>query len=97
MPTTCSPNRLLPRLLVFAVVLGVLPGAALAQTVPEHFDECPAAAQTALRAARSDFDLTGLSFAMATAGRLNCAGAVGLADEATGRAARSTTVQPNSV
>lgn len=92
MPTTCSPNRLLPRLLVFAVVLGVLPGAALAQTVPEHFDECPAAAQTALRAARSDFDLTGLSFAMATAGRLNCAGAVGLADEATGRAARSTTV-----
>jgi N-acyl-D-amino-acid deacylase len=65
---------------------------AAAQTAPEHFDECPAAAQIALRGARNDFALTGLSFAMATAGRLNCAGAVGLADEATGRAARSTTM-----
>ena len=59
---------------------------------PETFDTCQAAAANAVRSARTDFGLTGISFAMAVKGTLNCAGAVGHADTATGRAMLPTTL-----
>lgn len=72
--------------------IALLPALALAQPVPETFNECPTAVQDTLRAARSEFSLTGLSFATSTSGTLNCAGAVGLADAATARPMLPTTV-----
>ena len=69
-----------------------LPVPALAQPVPETFNDCPVAVQDTLRAARTEFSLTGISFATTTAGRLNCGGAVGLADAATARPMLPTTM-----
>ena len=77
----------------FLVALAVLtPLVAHAQPVPETFNDCPAAAQNTLRVARSTYSLTGISFAMATSGVLNCGGAVGVADATTGRALLPTTM-----
>jgi uncharacterized protein (TIGR03437 family) len=78
-------------LLTLALVLAA-PAALFAQNPPETFDSCPAAAQDVLRAVRSELDLTGIAFAMATSGNLNCAGAVGFADSTTGRAMLPTTM-----
>lgn len=69
---------MLARALVLLLVL--VPIRAQAQTVPETFDECPAEVQDTLRAARAEFSLTGISFAMSTGGTLDCGGAVGYAD-----------------
>ena len=63
-----------------------------AQPVPESFDACPTAVQDTLRNARTKYDLVGITFAMSTAGRLNCAGAVGWADSTTGRPMFPTTM-----
>lgn len=63
----------------------------LAQS-PETFDSCPAAAQTALRDARTSFQLTGISLAASTQGRLTCAGAVGFADPASQRPMKAQTM-----
>ena len=78
---------------VFALLLlSAVPAASAAQTTPETFDACPTAAQDIVRTARAENDLVGVSVAMATGGRLNCAGAVGWADPATGRAMQPTTM-----
>jgi CubicO group peptidase (beta-lactamase class C family) len=74
------------RNLILVVCILLAGGAvAAAQTVPETFDSCPDPFKVTLRAVRADHDLAGVSFATSTAGVLNCAGAVGLADPATGR------------
>ena len=80
------------RRILLLVLACLTPFRAEAQAVPEVFDDCPAAVPTTLRGARTDFALTGISFAMATFGRLNCGGAVGLADAATSRGMRPTTM-----
>jgi uncharacterized protein (TIGR03437 family) len=73
-------------------LIALTPLCAHAQTVPETFDECSAAVQTALRNARAEFSLTGIAFAMSTTATMNCAGAVGLADASRGRAMVPTTM-----
>ena len=80
---------LLPLLVVF---IALVTAPAHAQPVPETFNDCPVEVQNTLRNARTEFSLTGLSFATSTAGRLNCAGAVGLADATTARAMLPTTM-----
>ncbi len=80
------------RVRALAALVALIPLCAQAQTVPETFDECPPAAQTVLRSARSEFSLTGIALAMSTGGTLNCAGAVGLASAAEARAMRPTTM-----
>jgi uncharacterized protein (TIGR03437 family) len=82
-------SRTLP--LVVSLLLAT-PLVLSSQAPPEVFDSCPTAAQDAMRAARVEFELTGMSFAMSTQGTLNCGGAVGFADSATGRAMRPTTM-----
>lgn len=74
------------------VLIALVPLCAQAQTAPETFDECPTGAQTTLRGARTDFALTGIAFAMSTAGTLNCGGAVGWADAVGGRPMLPTTM-----
>ncbi len=81
---------LLPLLVVALVALVTAP--AHAQPAPETFNDCPVEVQNTMRNARTEFSLTGLSFATATAGTLNCAGAIGLADASTGRAMQPTTM-----
>lgn len=82
-------SRTLP--LVVSLLLAT-PLVLSSQAPPEVFDSCPTAVQDAMRAARVEFELTGMSFAMSTQGTLNCGGAVGFADSATGRAMRPTTM-----
>ncbi len=77
---------------VLVALLALVPALAQAQPVPETFNDCPTAVVDTLRAARSTFALTGISFATSTAGILNCGGAVGVADATTGRALLPTTM-----
>lgn len=65
------PSRLL------AALFALVPLLAHAQPVPETFNDCPVAAQDTLRGARSEFSLTGIAFAMSSAGTLTCGGGVG--------------------
>lgn len=80
------------RPLLVLLFLAALPLVSSAQTPPETSDACPAAVPDMLRAVRTEFELTGMSFAMATAGNLNCAASIGLADTATSRPMLPTTV-----
>lgn len=77
---------------VLVALAALVTASAYAQPVPETFDTCPVEVQNTLRNARTEFSLTGLSFATSTAGTLNCAGAVGLADATTARAMLPTTM-----
>ena len=52
------------------LLLLATPVAAAGQAPPETFDACPTAIQDTLRAARGEFELTGLSFATSSGGTL---------------------------
>ena len=73
-------------------VVGLISVFALHAQVPETFDNCPAAAQQVLRDVRTQHQITGIALATSAAGRLTCAGAVGFADVASGRAMKPMTL-----
>jgi N-acyl-D-amino-acid deacylase len=85
-------KRLSPRIAFTALFTLLFVFRPATAQVPETFDNCPDSAQAAVRKARNDYQLTGISFAVTQSGRLVCAGSVGFAD-----AASRTVMRPNTL